>query len=119
MEKSKSRESKGSYDEVFGVSCALLWLRARYLGSKNEDTQRTLKWIRNNIRNYEDREKTLAYLTLINIGLVSNDEIKDLKKILLSKIDNIIQQSELNLILYLRAAVAIKLNEIIIPTYCL
>ena len=34
---SKEHDRDGSYDEVFGVTCAFLWLRATYLGGNHPD----------------------------------------------------------------------------------
>jgi len=115
LEKAKLHDHDGSYDEVFGVSCALLWLRATYLGTTHKDTQRTLRWIRQNISDYEDREKALAYSTLLSIGEANKEEEKSLKNLLFSLKNKIEFSSEIDLIVYLKAAVLINCEEIIFP----
>jgi hypothetical protein len=106
-----NHDRNGSYDEVFGATCALLWLRARYLGKNHRDTERTLAWIRKNVQNYEDRERALAYYTLVNVDTATKDEKESLRRLVLAqKVD---QLSEIDLVAYLRAAVAIRAEGIL------
>ncbi len=102
----KSHDRNGSYDEVFGVTCALLWLRAFYLGLEANDTQATIKWIRSSIGSFDNREKALAYNTFSSIAIITTEEEKSLHEILYNlSIDKL---SEIDLIVYLKAAIAIS-----------
>ena len=112
---SNTHDREGSYDEVFGVSCALLWLRAISLGVNHPDTQRTLSWIRNALPNYEDREKVLAYYTFLDIGVITREEKESLKNLLLSQQNKLEYLSEIDLIVYLKTAVKMGVKEIIVP----
>ncbi len=113
FKKTQNHDRDGSYDEVFGVTCALLWLRATYLGKDHSDTLRTLAWIRKNLPDYEARERTLAYHTMINVGLADLGERESLRNILLAQqVDHL---SEIDLVVYLRAAVAGEVKDVFIP----
>ena len=100
-------DMEGSYDGVFGASCALLWLRAVVLGPNDEQTKRTGEWIRNRIDQYEWRERILALLTMLQSGFSAaigkrDEDIVSLNDIL-KRIDYE-NQSEINAIMYLQAA---------------
>lgn len=110
---SDQHDRGGSYDEVFGVSCAFLWLRATHLGGNHEKTQKTLSWLREKLPDYEDRERTLAYNTLIDTGLANQLDQEELKRILLAQ--QVANLSEIDLIVYLRAAIAAKVGDVLIP----
>jgi hypothetical protein len=99
----------GSYDEVFGVTCAFLWLRATYLGIDSEETKRTLDWIRNHITGFEDRERALAYQILNELKLITDDEKAELQQILSSQDVKIL--SEIDLIVYLKASISIGYKD--------
>jgi hypothetical protein len=99
----------GSYDEVFGVSCAFLWLRATYLGIDSEETKRTLDWIRDHITGFEDRERALAYQILNEINLITDDEKAELQQILSSQ--DVPNLSEIDLIVYLKASSSIGYKD--------
>ncbi|MCK4731506.1 MAG: hypothetical protein KAT65_03520 [Methanophagales archaeon] len=99
----------GSYDEVFGVSCAFLWLRATYLGIDSEETKRTLDWIRDHITGFEDRERALAYQILNEINLITDDEKAELQQILSSQ--DVPNLSEIDLIVYLKASISIGYKD--------
>jgi len=113
FESAKVHDRSGSYDEVFGVTCALFWLRAKFLGKTHPDTERTLAWIGKNLQGYEDRERTLAYFTLVNVGVATKNEKESLRSILIEQ--QIEHLSEIDLIAYLKAAVAIKAKDVLIP----
>lgn len=108
-----THDRNGSYDEVFGVTCALLWLRAKYLGRTHSDTERTLSWVRRNLSDFEDREKALAYFTLIGVELATKEDKENLRNILLSQ--NVDRLSEIDLIVYLKAAIAVGAKDALIP----
>lgn len=102
----KDHDREGSYDEVFGVTCAFYWMRAFYLGTKSEYSKATESWIRNNISNYEIREQALAYTTFSELGtLIPND--KNSLVLILDHL-SIEQLSEIDLIVFLKAALTIK-----------
>jgi hypothetical protein len=113
FEKANTHDRIGSYDEVFGVTCALLWLRAKYLGKTHADTQRTLMWIRKNLPDYEDREKALAYFTLADIGVATKSEKESLRHIL--RAQNVDRLNEIDLIVYLKAAIAVREKDVLVP----
>jgi len=58
----------GSYDEVFGASCALLWIYHTFLGPKSQAFRKTFGWINNKIEKCALYEKALAYETLLEVG---------------------------------------------------
>lgn len=113
LELSCVHNRNGSYDEVFGVTCALLWLRATYLEKDSPETQNTLKWIRNNLEDYEDREKALAYFTIMDVNLSTDEENKSLRNLLLSQQDKLDHLTEIDLIVYLKSALRSGTKEII------
>lgn len=98
-------DRNGSYDEVFGVTCAFLWMRAVFLGIDADETKATIKWIRARIEKFEPRERALAYFTFQDVGLLQQSEKEDLKGLL-----NVLMPeklSEIDLVVFLRAALAI------------
>lgn len=105
----------GSYDEVFGVTCALLWLRGTYLGLDSEGTNRTLIWIKEHLNEFEDRERALAYSTLVDIEVAQTEDIDQLRQILLAQSQRVDHLSETDLIVYLRAAIQINMEDVIRP----
>lgn len=114
LEIANTHDRNGSYDEVFGVSCALAWLRVTYLETGHSDTQCTLKWIRDNLKDYEDREKVLAYFTMIDITVATNDEETSLRNLLIDLQVKLERLSEIDLIVYLKAVVKIGIKDIIV-----
>lgn len=115
LETANTHDWNGSYDETFGVSCALLWLRGFCLGKDNEDTKRTLKWVRDNLSEHEDRERALAYYTMVYVDLARDDEKFSLKNLLLSQQGKLEHLSEIDLIVYLKSAVKLRTTDIITP----
>ncbi len=75
FDSANSHDRDGSYDEVFGVTCVFLWLRVTYLGVNSEETKKTIIWIRDHIKDYDERERVLAYQILneVNSYLFSLD----------------------------------------------
>jgi hypothetical protein len=106
LAKADEHDRSGSYDEVFGVSCAFLWMRARYLGVESKATQATVKWIREKSPQYEAREKVLAYTTFYSLQILEEPEKKELSAIVSQLADE--KLSEIDLIVYLRAAIIVK-----------
>lgn len=104
-------DMNGSYDEVFGASCALLWLRSTFLGPSDNQTKQTAEWIRNKIDQYEPREKALALLNMVQSGFsCSNGMLQDDENRLRYILNNLDyeKQSEINALMYLQVANAIK-----------
>lgn len=99
-------DRSGSYDEVFGVSCALLWLRGKYLGRDSREAKASAQWIRERISNYDSREQALAYFTLAEIQIISDPEKNALIK-MLNGLDRT-RLSEIDVVMYLQAALAIQ-----------
>ncbi|WP_371194792.1 hypothetical protein [Glaciecola sp. SC05] len=90
-------DKNGSYDEVFGASCAFTWLRANYLGLNDSKTEESISWIREKISDYEIREQAQAYLIFSKLGILETDEMSKLEIVLsnlnsdsLSEIDCIV-----------------------------
>lgn len=100
-----AHDRQGSYDGVFGVTCALLWFRGTFLGLDDASTKATIDWIRHNIPDYLDREKALAYHTLNQIDATSKAELEELKKLLTRQ--DLGRASEVDLIFYLRIAISV------------
>lgn len=59
----------GSYDEVFGATCALLWLYWMFRGPKSPAFKKTLTWIQKRIDGCKLYEKALAYDVLSKVGV--------------------------------------------------
>jgi hypothetical protein len=111
IQRSNEHDRDGSYDEVFGPSCALLWLRSKYLGPVDAKTKQTKAWVRSQLPEHRDREKVLAYVTLIETNLVKPEERAALEVLLKSQ--KIEELSEVDLIAYLRGAVAVHALDVI------
>ena len=98
----KNNDRDGSYDEVFGVTCALLWIRGIFLGVGDKETINTLSWINARISRYDSREKILAYLTLADLKILKAKDNDALVSLLVGIAPE--QLSEIDLVYYLRAA---------------
>ena len=96
----------GSYDGVFGATCALLWIRAKYLGSKNRDTLKTITWLYKNKDTYEVQEKLLLYLTMWETETFFSENKDKVKEILLNILNsvNLDTIKEMNAVNYLKCA---------------
>jgi hypothetical protein len=94
----------GSYDETFGVTCALYWMRATYRGLGDPSTKATESWIRARLDRFEAREQVLAYRTFALVGCLSPADKTALGAILSSVLHD--RLSEIDLIAYTKAAVA-------------
>lgn len=103
----------GSYDAVFRVSCALLWLKGKFLGIDSKDTIKTLTWIRENLNKFEDRERVLAYSTFIDLGIESEEDLAQLENLLHKQCKEISNLSENDLIIYLGVAIQIKKKDVV------
>lgn len=106
-----SHDRDGSYDEVFGVTCAFLWMRGTYLGIDSEKTQASVRWIRSRISEYEPREQVQAYLTFIALDIITEQERKQLTSILARISPE--QLSEIDIVVYLKAALISNYNFVI------
>lgn len=108
-----THDRDGSYDEVFGATCAALWIRAEFLGPSHEKTERTASWIRRCIDRYDDRERALAFRMLAVHGLLLPEERQRISAILVSVGSE--HLSLIDLVSYLRAALAIGHSPAIAP----
>jgi hypothetical protein len=115
LERASDHDINGSYDEVFGASCALLWLRATFLNVEDSLTRKTANWIKDNIDKYEQREQALALMQLLQSGFsaFNGTEAGDEKSLL--RIINSINTSgrdsnlsEINALMYLQVANLLK-----------
>jgi hypothetical protein len=106
-------DRNGSYDGTFGVTCAFLWLRGVFLGIEAPETKKTYAWVKEILHDFDDREKILAYCTFYRLGLATEHDMQDLRKLLLSYQTK--ELSEVDILVYLRAANLIQLYEIIMP----
>jgi len=103
IEISDKHDRDGSYDEVFGVTVALLWLRSRYFGNDNAKTKKTLGWVRNSLSDIDDSEKIRAYTTLKRVQLIADNEIVAAKDIISA--GQFDKANEFELLSYLDASV--------------
>lgn len=104
LELAAEHDRDGSYDETFGVTCALYWMRATYLGTQHPQTRATEEWIRPRLKRYEPREQVLAYRTFALVGTLSPDDKAVLSRMLEALSHD--RLSEIDLIAYIKAAVA-------------
>ena len=111
LQKAKEHDKDGSYDEVFGVTNALLWLRGTFLGVEDRDTQSSARWIRKNLSHYEPREQMLAYLTLYDLGMISGDEKRQMEALLSAL--NVQVLNETDIIVYLRAVLKTRFWKVV------
>jgi hypothetical protein len=93
-------DKNGSYDEVFGASCAFTWLRGNYLGINHPQTQESISWIRRKVDHYEIREQAQAYLILSKLNIIDDSEVTKLVLILSSL--NSDSLSEIDCIVFLK-----------------
>lgn len=110
----KHHDRNGSYDEVFGVSCAFLWMRGTYLGVGCEDTQKSIKWVRERVADHEPREKIQAYITLNELKSATPKETKSITTILKGASASTENLSEIDIVVYLKASL-ISENRTILP----
>lgn len=106
-------DRNGSYDEVFGVTCAFLWMRGTYLGVKSEKTKESISWVRDRVSEYEPREQIQAYMTMNALGISTLEENDSITSIL-ERISTE-QLSEIDIVVYLKAAL-ISDNRTILPS---
>ncbi len=99
----------GSYDETFGVTCALYWMRATYRGPDDPTTKATESWIRTRLDRFETREQVLALRTFALVGRLSANDKAVLREIFSEVLED--QPSEIDLIAYIKAAVAAQIYE--------
>ncbi|QSZ41240.1 hypothetical protein GJV85_03630 [Sulfurimonas aquatica] len=97
-------DKNGSYDEVFGATCALLWIRGIHLGITSYKTEETFQWIKERISEYESREQLQAYLIIIELKIESA-VINELVENIFKGID-FDSLSEIDIIVYLKAMIA-------------
>lgn len=104
----EDHDREGSYDEVFHPTCALLWLRSKFFGQKDAQTDKTAQWVRQKLPTHQPREQMVGLYSLLIAGLASETETSNLRSLLESQLESK-NQSELDLIFFLE--VAVELNE--------
>lgn len=100
-----THDRDGSHDEVFGSTCALYWLRSRFLGEEDRQTQSSLAWLRGRIDSHKLRDRALAYSFFANRGVLSDNERLSAQSDLESV--DIESCSEFDLSVFLRSALAV------------
>jgi hypothetical protein len=109
----KNHDRSGSYDELFGPTCAYYWLRATY-GTDSAGEHETGAWLRRRIHEQEPQDRALAYHVFAAVGTIRPDEREDLAAIARSL--DLERLSESQLVLQLRAAVTAALpSELVAP----
>lgn len=109
FEITSNHDRAGSYDELFGPTCALYWLRATYLGVGARATLQTAAWLRRQIPEQEPTDRALAYLVLAAVNQLRADERDDLENVVREY--DLAQLSESQLLLQLRAALAARISN--------
>lgn len=104
----KNHERDGSYDEIFGPSCALFWLRARYLGQESDEARSSAEWLRRALKRYDPEDRALAYLTFASLSCLSDGDREDLERAASSLEPS--QLSETKLVQLLRACLVAELS---------
>lgn len=105
------RDRNGSYDEVIGATAALLWLRGKALGPRDESTKSTLKWLRERLVRTDPRECLHSLGVLHELGLISQVE-QELADDTLGGLD-LSAATEIELIAFLEAATRFNSLEIV------
>jgi hypothetical protein len=91
----RKHDIDGSYDEVFGASCALLWIYYTFLGPESLEFKKTLEWINNKIEKCALYEKALAYETLREVDIpVDNSTINTFYEQAIKKAQRAIDELE-------------------------
>lgn len=99
-------DRRGSYDDVFGATVALWWLRTRYLGAGHESSKATTGWLANAIDGCPHREQALAFVTFADLRALTPAELDRVEQILTEvTAPGNGHATESDTILYLRAAV--------------
>jgi hypothetical protein len=101
----RNHDREGSYDEIFGPTCAYYWFRARYLGVDSAEARQTAGWLRGALPRYESHERALAYLMFASHGQLLPEEEGELARIVRAL--DVTRLSETDLVLYLRAALVL------------
>lgn len=100
----QNHDRGGSYDEIFGATCAYYWLRATYLGVDSDEARETAAWLRRSLPDYEVHDRVLAHLVFAAMGQLTPAERVDLITIIDTLDVDVL--SETQLLQHLRAALA-------------
>ena len=110
----KNHDRSGSYDELFGPTCAYYWLRATYLGTKSAGARETAAWLRRQLPEQEPQDRALAYHAFAAVEEIEPAEREDLAKNVRSL--DLERLSESQLVQQLRAVVTATLpSELVAP----
>jgi hypothetical protein len=110
----RNHDRDGSYDEIFGPTCAYYWFRARYLGAGSAEAQQTAAWLRRALPRYDSHERALAYIMFASHDQLQPEEEEELVRVVRGL--DVSQLSETDLVLYLRAVLAVsKRTDLVTP----
>lgn len=109
----RNHDRHGSYDEIFGPTCAYYWFRARFRGVSSPEAQETAAWLRRVLHKYYPHERALAYVTFASFDQLLPTEVADLEKILTELQPASLSENEL--VLYLRAAFTLGSRTDVLP----
>jgi hypothetical protein len=102
----RNHDRDGSYDEIFGPTCAYYWFRARYLRADSAEARQTAEWLRRALPRYDSHERALAYIMFASHGQLRPEEEDELVRVIRGL--DVSRLSETDLVLYLRAILAVS-----------
>ncbi len=108
-----NHDRNGSYDEVFGATVALWWMRAHYLGPDNPATKRSERWLAGAMSAASARDRAMAYLTFNMCGELDAEGLTDLESILAGVPGRLETANDSDKTVYLRSALAIGKLEVV------
>jgi hypothetical protein len=101
----RNHDRNGSYDDIFGATCAYYWLRATYLGSHSAEACASERWLRAKLPQYGATEHALACWTFAGVGRQRRSDTEKLCEIVAAL--PLAGESETSLLQYLRALIAV------------
>lgn len=101
----------GSFDNNFHPTVALLWLRGAYLGAAHAETRLTLAWLRRAMGEEEPREQAVAFTTIIEAGLGTEEDRRALEGLIGGSDGQSV--SETTAVVYLKAALALGRTDLV------
>jgi hypothetical protein len=102
----RNHDRNGSYDDIFGATCAYYWLRATYLGADSPEACASERWLRAKLPQYGATEHALACWTFAGLGRQDATDTEKLCTIVAAL--SPAAESETALMQYLRALVAVN-----------
>lgn len=102
-----NHDRNGSYDEVFGATVALWWMRAHYLGLSHPGTEESMRWLREALPGARDRDKAMAYFTFSLCTPLDPVWVSDLQASLAKLGSRMGRYNDSDKTVFLRAALAV------------